>query len=321
MKKTFFIMLALIAGATFVWAAGQKEAAPAFNYPTQPIRLVVGWAPGGSSDAMARALSAIAKKYLGQELIVVNRDGAGATIATTEVKTAKPDGYTLQLNAVGVMTTQPVLRQVQYKIEDFDYIASLSNEPIVLMVHTSSPYKSLADLKNAGKTIMLGANAVGSLPYIAALDVMHKAGIKAEAVPMSGGGPSIAALLSKQVDVGAAHPNEAIQHVNNGDLKFIGICSPARNKMFPDVPTFKEQGIDVDYSVWKWIQAPKGVDPAILDFLGKKFDEMKKDPDFIRFAANTKLEIIDMPQSEIKSTLLRQAAATSSAIHNIGTKK
>jgi tripartite-type tricarboxylate transporter receptor subunit TctC len=176
------------------------------------------------------------------------------------------------------------------------------------------------DLKKANKTIMLGANAVGSLPYIAALSFMHQAGIKAEAVPMSGGAPSIAALLGKQVDVGAFHPNEAVQHVGSGDLKYLCVASPERMKDFPDVPTSAELGVNLDYSVWKWLQTPKGVDPKILAFLEEKLKDMKADPKFQEFAKNTKLEIIDIPGKEVEKRLRSQAAATSEAIHNIGIK-
>jgi tripartite-type tricarboxylate transporter receptor subunit TctC len=109
-KITLFFVVFFVIGLSFTWAAGQQDAAKkdGLNYPTRPIKFVVPWAPGGSSDAMARALSSVAKKHLGVELNVVNRDGAGGTIAVTELKGEKADGYTIMLNAVGTMTTQPV---------------------------------------------------------------------------------------------------------------------------------------------------------------------------------------------------------------------
>lgn len=316
MKKLIVFMLVVVMSMGMLLAQGQSEAG--LNYPNRPIKLIVPWAPGGSSDALARVLASVGKKYLGVDVEVVNRDGAGGTIATAEVKAAKPDGYTIQLNAVGVMTTQPAMREVPYTIDDFDYVIGLSYEPIVMLTHTNSKYKTFDDFKNVKGTVMMAANAPGSLPYIAAVDVMYQAGIDAEAVPMTGGGPSLTALLGNHVDLAMVHPNEAVQHVNNGDLQYLGICSLERNSMFPDIPTFKEMGIPVDYSVWKWIQVPAGVDPQILAFLESKFKEMLKDPKVVEFASNSQLEMLDMPGSEIRDTLKRQAEATAKAIGLMG---
>lgn len=316
MKKLIVFMLVVVMSTGMLLAQGQSEGG--LNYPNRPIKLIVPWAPGGSSDALARVLASVAPEYLGVDVEVVNRDGAGGTIATSEVKAAKPDGYTIQLNAVGVMTTQPAMREVPYTIDDFDYVIGLSYEPIVMLSHTNSKYKTFNDFKNAKGTVMMAANAPGSLPYIAAIDVMNQAGIEAEAVPMTGGGPSLTALLGNHVDLAMVHPNEALQHVNNGDLQFLGICSLERNKMFPDVPTFKEMGIVVDYSVWKWIQVPAGVDPAIRDILESKFKEMLNDPKVVEFAKNSQLEMLDMPGGEIREVLKSQASATAKVIDMIG---
>lgn len=313
-RKVLTVFLALVIAASFVWAAGEPEE---LEYPTRPIRFVVPWAPGGSSDAIARVFSSIAPEYLGVDLEVVNRDGAGGTIATTEVRGARPDGYTIQLNAIGVMATQPALRDVPYNIDDFDYVTGLSYEPIVMLTHTNSPFETFDDLKDAGRTIMMGANAPGSLPYIAAVDIMHQAGIDAEPVPMTGGGPSLTALLGEHVDIAMVHPNEAVEHVENGDLRFIGIASRERNVMFPDIITFKEMGIDVEYSVWKWIQTPTGVDPEILAFLEEKFAEMLQAPEMIEFAERTQLELLDLPGEEIRDMLHQQAADIGAAIEAI----
>lgn len=314
-KRVLFVLFVLLAGVSVLWAAPQAEEAA---YPNRPITFIVPWAPGGSSDAIARVFSSIAPQYLGVDLQVVNRDGAGGTIATTEVKGARADGYTIQLNAIGVMATQPVLREVAYEIDDFDYVIGLSYEPIVMLTHTASPFRTFDDLRNAGRTIMMAANAPGSLPYIAAMDVMSQAGIDAEPVPMTGGGPSLTALLGQHVDIAMVHPNEAVAHVENGDLHFVGIASRERNVMFPDIVTFSEMGINVEYSVWKWIQTPAGVDPEIIAFLEEKFGEMMQSPELLQFAERTQLELLDLPGDRIRGMLKEQAAAISEAIHDIG---
>ncbi|WHH61660.1 tripartite tricarboxylate transporter substrate binding protein [Petroclostridium sp. X23] len=304
---------------------GTAESAPKetankkdLNYPKKPIKFVIPWSAGGSSDLMARAFSSIAEKHLGQPLVIVNRDGAGGTIATTETKSASADGYTIIMEAVGVFSTQPKMRKVSYTLDDFDPIIGLSYEPIVLAVNNGSEFKSFEDLKNAKRSIKFGGNAVGSLLHIGGMDLFAKAGIKAEHVPFQGNAPGITALLGKHVDVVAAHPGELINHEKNGDLKIIGILSPERFHLIPDVPTFKEQGYDVDYSVWKFILTPKGVDPNITKYLNEKFNEMIKDPEFVKFCENNNLEMNPITGEEVATKLNKEITVTGEMIDNLG---
>jgi len=244
------------------------------KYPIKPIKFICPWAAGGSSDTTLRAFASIAKDYFGQPLVVVNRAGAGGTIATTEVKGAKPDGYTIMLDAVGVFTTQPKTREVSYSLDDFQTVIGLSYEPIVLAVHSNSGYKSLDDLKSAKKNIKYGSSGTGSLPHLAQAAFFKKAGIEATNIPYKGGAPAITALLGRHVDTVAAHPGELLPYVRSGDLLMLGVFSPERYNLIPDVPTFKEQGYDLDFSVWKFILTPKGVDPEIVKILHDKFYAM-----------------------------------------------
>ncbi|MGD9156124.1 MAG: tripartite tricarboxylate transporter substrate binding protein, partial [Bacillota bacterium] len=259
---------------------------------------------------------------LGQPLVVVNRNGAGGTIATSETKVARADGYTLLLDAVGVFTTQPKMRDVSYKLDDFKAIIGLSYEPIVLAVNPNSKFKSFEDLEKAQKAIKYGGNAVGSLPHIGGMDLFAKAKIKADHVPFSGGNTGgLVALLGEHVDVAPAHPSEIIPHIKNGSLKAIGILSPERYYMLKDVPTFKEQGYDVDYSVWKFILVPKGVDPRIVKYLNDKFGEMMKDPKFVKFSKNNNLDMNPISGEKVMKKLKKEIIVTGKMMEKLGLTK
>ncbi|MBA7587544.1 hypothetical protein ES708_29574 [subsurface metagenome] len=288
------------------------------KYPIKPIKIIGPWAAGGSSDTLLRIFASIAEDYFGQPLVVVNRTGAGGTIATTEVKGAKPDGYTIMLNAVGVFTTQPKMRDVSYSLDDFETVIGLSYEPIVLTVHSNSNYKSLDDLKNAKKNIKYGSSGTGSLPHLSQAAFFGKAGIESTHIPYKGGAPAITALLGRHIDIIAAHPGELLPYVRSGDLLMLNIFSPERYYLIPDVPTFKEQGYDLDFSVWKFILTPKGVDPEIVKILHDKFYAMMQDSRFIEFAKKIDIKMNPISGKEVREKLTKQIKTTGETIDVLG---
>ena len=295
MKKTFLflLMMALVLSIGLTGCGEEGEPAPAegeIAYPEKPITFIVPWSAGGSSDQMARALSSIAEKHLGQPLIVVNRDGAGGTIATTEVKGAPANGYTIMLNAVGVFTAQPFMREVDYSLDDFEAIIGLSYEPIAVVVPADSDIYTADDLKAKGK-VKYASSGTGGLPHLAQAGLYGASELEADHIPEKGGAGAITALLGGHVDVIAAHPGELIPHVENGTFRFVGIFSPERFHLIPDVPTFKEMGYDLDFSVWKFILIPDGTPEEVQEVLKEKFRDMMQDPEIIKFAENTNLTL------------------------------
>ncbi len=286
-------------------------------YPEKPITFIVPWSAGGSSDQMARALSSIAEKHLGQPLIVVNRDGAGGTIATTEVKGADPDGYTIMLNAVGVFTAQPFMREVDYTLEDFEAIIGLSYEPIAVVVPADSDIYTADDLKAKG-SVKYASSGTGGLPHLSQAGLYGALGIEADHIPEKGGAGAITALLGGHVDIIAAHPGELIPHVENGTFRFIGIFSPERFDLIPDVPTFKEMGYDLDFSVWKFILVPDGTPEEVQEVLKEKFGAMMQDPEIIKFAENTNLTLSPIPAETVIEKLTNETTETKTVIERLG---
>lgn len=289
------------------------------KYPTKPIKFIVPWSAGGSSDTMSRAMSSLAEKYFEQPLVVVNRDGAGGTIATTEVKGAEPDGYTVMLSAVGVFTSQPKMREVMYSLDDFEPIIGLSYEPIVLAVNADSDIKNFEDVVNYAKnnTIKYGHSGTGSLLHLAQAALFDKAGIKSEGIPFDGAAPSITALLGKQIDIIATHPGILAPHVESGKIKILGIFSPERFETIEDVPTFKEMGYDIDFSVWKFLLVPKGIDESVKNKLTEQFGKLLNDPEFSKFAESIDLTLDLLSPEEVKEKLENEIKATGEIIDKL----
>lgn len=210
---------------------------------------------------MARVFAVLAGKYLGQPLVIVNRVGAGGTIATTEVKAAKHDGYTIMLNAVGVFTCQPKMRKVSYGLDDFETVIGLSYEPIVLTTNANPNYKSLDYLKNSKEIIKYDSSGTGDLPHLSQAAFFRKAGIETTHTPYDAGEhlQLYSDMLGQKVGVVAVHPGELIPYVKSGELLLLNIFSSERFDLIPDVPTFKEQGCGLDFSVWKFILVPKAL--------------------------------------------------------------
>lgn len=292
-------------------AGASSPSAPAnLDFPKSPITIVVPWAAGGTSDGQIRAIADLAPKYFGVPVTVVNRDGAGGTIATTEFMTKKADGYTICLEAVGVFTTQPFMREVKYSIDDFRPVIGTTNEPIVMVASKQSGIKSAEDMKTLGRPVNFGFSGAGSLPELSQKQFFQASGIASNAVPFDGGAPTITALLGGHIDVGAAHPGEVSQYLETGDLVPIGIFSPERDsrEKYKDIPTFKEQGYDIDMSVWKFLIIPKDTPDDVASYLTETLGSLMKDEKFIEYCDSNSLVITNYSPEEILAKITEEAA-------------
>ena len=329
MKKKRLILSIVMAvlSAMVLSAAGKKEAKDELKFPTKPLKVLLPWAAGGSSDVMLRAMSELSPKYFGQPMVIINRDGAGGTIGTAEFVKTDPDGYNILMLAIGVFTTQPFMRDVQYKLDDFEGIIGLFYEPIILAVHKDSPYNSIEDLvadaKKTGKTFKYGSSGTGSLPHLSQAAFFSMAGIKADVVAFDGGGPTITAILGKHVDAGAAHPTEILPFVQDGQLKMLGIFSSERDPRpaLKDVPTFKEKGFDINMAVWKFLLVPKGTPQAIKDRLYEGFLKIVKDEKFAKFAETAGLIMNPYTGDEVMKRVREETEFTHGVLKQLGLAK
>ena len=251
-------------------------------FPEKEITLICPWPAGGSSDLICRTIAQAAAKHLPKPVIVVNRDGANGVVATTEAKTARPDGYTLLQGTSGLFITQPLTQKnLGYHMDDFDILIGVTNEPILLLVHADSPYKTIDDFiasaRKENVVIRFANSGTGGIPALAGTYFFQKAGIRNQPIPFKGSAPALTAMLGKHVDAGVVHPGEAIPQIKAGSLRPLIISSPERFSSLPDVPTMKQKGFDIDMGVRKFIFAPKGIPGdvrrALLSALQRSIEE------------------------------------------------
>ena len=260
-----FAKLAGIAAGVLFSAAVFAQA-----YPNKPITLVVPFPPGGSTDSVARAIGPKMSDKLGQSVIVENKAGATGTVGAGFVKRADPDGYTLLVTSLGPLVIAPhLLTSVPYDpAKDFDFITVAVQSPNVMVVPASSPYKSVADviaaLKATPNKISFASAGSGSSDHLTAEIFWDQTKTDGVHVPYKGGGPAIIDLLGGQVDVMTPNINAVIQHINSGKLRALAVTSAKRSPLLPNVPTFKEAGVNdmVIYS-WQAVVAPKGLKPDV----------------------------------------------------------
>lgn len=323
-KRYLFIMLVL--SVFVIFAACSTDGSGESNtsgdgevdYPNSTIEIVVPWAAGGSSDLTARALAEAMSTIIDQNVVVVNREGAGGTIATSDVAQQQPDAHTLLFNAVGVFTTQPVLNEVSYSIDDFRAVTGLTYEPIVLLVNADSPWESIDDLAAETDRVTYGHSGAGGLPDLAQASFYEQAGVDAESVAYEGQNPAVTALLGNHVDTVAAHPGDTMQHVESGDLRVLGIFSPERFDDIPDVPTFEENGYPIDMSVWKYLLVSKETPDNVLDKLTDIVNEALEHPEYTEFLETSNLTPQHISGEEVIERLESNAEEHGEAIRNMG---
>lgn len=294
MKKTLALILAL-SMIFALCACGSKPAssapteAPAataaepaaveektLDYPTKPITVMVAWPAGGSADILTRAIAADSPEFIGVNMNVTNREGAGGTIGFAEAKDYEKDGYNIVYSTSGVFSAQPLLRDVEYSLDDFDFICGAGEKPMSLVVPAAWKVTNLqewVDYLNANsiEAVIGTSGSAGSIPAFgmeALIPDLQGIGLDAyNVVNYTGGGEVIPALLSGEINCGFFHPHEAKPYVESGDFTCIAVSTEERDGKFPEIPTFKEQGIDYCMAVIEGYIAPAGIDPEIRDYL------------------------------------------------------
>lgn len=277
MKRAVFALSVLAA----VLGAGHVSAAQ--DYPVKSIRFLVGYAPGGGTDIMARVVGAKLTESLGQQLIVDNRPGANANLAAEIASKATPDGYTVLFISVSHAISRPLYKKLGYDlVRDFTPLINVSSVPMFVVVPPSSAPKSVADVialaKN--KPINYASSGEGSPEHIAA--EMFKAMTRTSMTHVSykGGAPSALALISGEVQLGFNTAPVAVPHIKSGKMRAIAVTSAKRNPALPDVPTVAESGV-AGYDMINWYGAvvPTGTPVAAINRLNADINKALKLPD------------------------------------------
>ncbi|TLV12797.1 tripartite tricarboxylate transporter substrate binding protein [Klebsiella indica] len=275
--------LTCLSAALFAGALFSALPAQAAKYPTKQIDLVVPYSAGGGTDLVARAFADAAKPHLPVSIGVINKPGGSGAIGFTEIATARPNGYKIGLGTVE-LTTLPSLGMVSFKTDSFKPIARLNADPAAITVSADAPWNTIDEFlqwakENPGKA-RIGNSGTGAIWHLAAAALEDKTGVKFTHVPYDGAAPAVTGLLGKHIEAVAVSPGEVINHVNAGKLKMLAVMADERMKNMPDVPTLKEQGIDLSIGTWRGLIVPQNTPQDIVDTLSVAARATAEEPAF-----------------------------------------
>ncbi|UPR25089.1 tripartite tricarboxylate transporter substrate binding protein [Vibrio cyclitrophicus] len=263
----------------------------AADYPSKNIRLVVPFGAGGGTDAVGRTLANSAKDLLGQNISIMNRTGGAGAVGMSFGAQQRADGYTLTV-VTREIASLPQMGLMRHTADDFKLIRLVNLDPAVVLVAADSPYNTINDLIKEAKekpgSVKFASTAAPNF-YLMSLE--KDQGIKLNAIPYNGASEAIPAVLGHHTDVTMVTPGEAIAQLRSGQLKALGVMSEERIQYIPDVPTLKEQGIDVVTGTWRGIGAPKDTPDAVIEKLGAAFDEAMASEEFKTFMAKGAMTI------------------------------
>ncbi len=303
------------------------SAAHAQAWPGKPISLVVGFAPGGSADIMARLVAQKLAPVLGQPVVVENKPGAGATIATAAVAAAPADGHTLLLVTSGHAGSGALFSKLAYDpVKSFAPITRIGATPVVIVAPSSAPFKNLGDVlaaarKSPGKLNYAAGGGGATVTALAAEYVKADASVFMVNIPYRGSGPALTALVGGEVDLGFEIPSSALPHIKSGKLRALAVSSKARSAVLPDVPTVAEQGLkNFDVVGWFGLMAPAATPPAVIARLNKEVQAILAQPDVKERLLSLGVEPGGGSPEEFAQVIARDTQRAGTAIKRLGIK-
>lgn len=297
------------------------------DYPTKAVNIVVPFPPGQSPDLIARALSEGAKGAFPQPLVVVNRPGGAGTIGIAEVVMAKADGYTVGLSPIAPLIVQPQLTSdLPYKRpDDYRPVMKIGSVPMVLSVLADSPWKSIRDVidyakANPGK-MRVGSSGLGSIPHMDLELFKEKAGIDLTHVPFPGSAAYIPALLGGHIEAISDSLPPVLDQVRAGKIRVLATFEDRRNRILPDVPTFKELGFDVTLGVYHSVFVPKGTPDSAVKALADALRKSMDSEPFKKFVESSNYVVDFQDGAALKKQLEADYDRMGPIITKLGLKK
>ncbi len=314
--------LALFASLLAAVPAARAQSA---GWPTKPLRIVVPYTPGGSSDIIARVISGPLGEALGQTVVVENKPGANGNTGTDLVAKSPADGYTLLLCDVGALAiTASVYDKLPFEpSKDLRGVAMLAYSPHMLVVHPSVPANNLKELVALSKTTKLNfaVTALGSAPHMAGIAVERASGAKWEYIPYKGGSQAIQDTVGGQTQVLMNGMLATLPHVQAGKLKVIGISRPTRMPLVPDMATIAEQGIPgFESGTWQGLLVPAGTPPAVLARLSAELTRIIRSPEVRSRLTAQGAEVYTMTPPEFGSFFERERGKWAAVVKQSGVK-
>ncbi|MBI4293530.1 MAG: tripartite tricarboxylate transporter substrate binding protein [Betaproteobacteria bacterium] len=270
-------LAALLAGALVPATAGAQ------TWPARPVKLVVGFAAGGNTDAIARIAADRLGAALGQAFLVENRVGASGAIAAEAVAKSPPDGYTFFVGATPNILVVPRVNKVNYDGQkDFIPVAIIATNPFVLAIHPSIPAKTLREFVDYAKTrpgqLNFGSGGAGTVAHLSGALLLSRAGIRVAHIPYKGGAPAVADLIGGQIQMYFGNASELIPHIRAGKATVLGVSSEKRARELPEVPSIAETYPGFHTHTWNGLFAPVGTPRAIVERTAQEVARMVTDP-------------------------------------------
>jgi len=296
-------------------------------FPSRPITMVNPFPPGGQVDLTARPLVGALERVLKQPVVLTNKSGAAGAVGMHSVAVAKPDGYTIVMT-VPAITTLPEVdklfgRTPNFTRADFAPIARINADPTILVVNTDLPYKSvaelLADAKKRPNEIVYSSSGPYGASHVPTEMLLHAAGgLKMRHLPTTGGGPATTAVLGNHAAFWMSTTGPAAPHVKSGKLRALAVSSASRHVHYPDVPTLKELGYDVEYYLWCGLFAPKSTSPAVMTALRDAVRKAVQDAEFKAAMDKIQVPIAYQDADEFRAWWDADSARLAEAIKRIG---
>jgi tripartite-type tricarboxylate transporter receptor subunit TctC len=264
-------LVGLLAAACGGGSVGGGDEAEAADFPSKNITLVVPWSAGGGTDIVGRALAQAMSDVSGVDVIVENREGAGSAIGSGYVQKSDPDGYTLLFNTSSVISQTYVAQEEGADTLDYTQlvpVANVNSDPYTMQVNPNSEWSTLAEFIEYAKAhpgeVSIGVAGAGSQSQLLIPLIESEAGIQLNQVSFDGSGPINTALMAGDVEAHAPTIGDFLSFIRDGEIKLIGVAAAERLEEFPDVPTFRESGLDIEYRVFRGVWAPKGTPDEVL---------------------------------------------------------
>lgn len=315
-------LLTAAAASASTRLAGAQPAEPGAGWtPRRPIQIVVGFAPGGGSDIVARGIAEAARELSPVPVMVVNKPGAAGILAAQQVARATPDGTQLVVSGGSETVSMPFHREVPYKpFEDFQHLLLIARYPLFLCVRADGPYRTLGDLMTRAKAepgqVSHGSSGVGSMYHSAFLVLNQRAGTEMLHVPYTGGGPTLTALAAGDIDVAYASPDEFKGLFEGGVLRLLAVASRERVSGFETVPTLIESGLDVFIENMKGLSAPAATPEPIASWLQDTFRRALQTPAWESFARRANIVTAYQDKDEYTRTLRDMAGTIAAALRS-----
>ncbi|MSP95823.1 MAG: tripartite tricarboxylate transporter substrate binding protein [Betaproteobacteria bacterium] len=323
-----YSLKALLAAWLSVGMAIVPQSTAAQGYPTRPIEVLVGYGPGGGSDLTIRLTEGAAARILGQKIVITNRPGAGGTVMMNQFMRAAPDGYTLAIGSTATLTVQPHVASatVLFKPEDYVPIVQISNIPNLLIVAPDSQFKTTAEFidfarKNPPGRLKIGITSPGTTLHLPFVQMEKLYAVKFTFIPHKSSDPVVTAVMGAQIDAGGADLAAVGPKIQGGAVRALGLFAAKRLASLPNVPTLKEQGVDIEAGFYNMLLAPKGTPEAIIAAVHLAFRKALEDPDVIDKTAKANLPLEYLGPKESRARLTHNYEVFGVLLNDLGLKK